>query len=63
MDYMIVSQDLVKNSIFSVQQYREILSHNIKFDQNGTLGHLCTQLTKSRFYGSQVRGHVILHLN
>ena len=35
---------------------------NGKFGQNGKLGHSCVRVTKGRFYGSQVRDHVIVHL-
>ena len=39
-------------------------SLNGKFGQNGTckLGHSCVRVTKGRFYDSQVRDHVIVHL-
>ena len=32
------------------------------FSQNGKLGHSCVRVTKNRFYKSQVRDHVIVHL-
>ena len=35
---------------------------NGKFVQNGKFGHSCVRVTKGKFYGSQVRDHVIVHL-
>ena len=35
----------------------------ITTSQNGKLGHSCVRVTKSRLYDSQVRDHVIVHLD
>ena len=35
---------------------------NGKFSQNGTLGHSCVRVTKSRLHEFRVRDHVIMHL-
>ena len=35
---------------------------NGMFGQNGKLGHLCTNVTKGKLYGSQDSDHAIVHL-
>ena len=48
---MIVTQDPVNNSILGLH-----------LGQNGKLGHSCTNMTKSKLYGSQDSDHAIVHL-
>ena len=69
---MIVTQDLVNNSILSLHlgiyiavvegQRNGKFSQNGKFGQNGKLGHSCVRVTKGRLYDSRVKDHVIVYL-
>ena len=49
-------------SWFSPGERHGKFSHNGKFGQNGKLGHSCTNMTKAKFYDSQVSYHAIVHL-
>ena len=56
---MIVTQDLVNNSILSSPGERNgKFSQNGKFGQNGKLGHSCTNVTKGKLYGSRDSDHM-----
>ena len=61
---MIVTRDLVNNSILGLHLGRGMVSSvkNGKFGQNGKLGHSCTKVTMGKLYDSRVRDHVIVHL-
>ena len=56
-NYMIVTQDPVNNSILSLH-----LELNDKFSLNGKLGDSCARVMKSRLYDFRVRDHVVVHL-
>ena len=64
-NYMIVTQDPVNNSILGLHLGRGMVSSVrmvSKFGQNGKLGHSCTNVTKGMLYGSQDSDHAIVHL-
>ena len=69
-NYMIVTQDPVNNSILGLHLGRGMVSsvrmvkfvQNGKFGQNGKLGHSCTKVTKGKLYGSRDSDHVIVYL-
>ena len=64
-NYIIVTQDQVDNSIFGLHLGRGMVikfSQNSKFGQNGKLDHSCTNVTKGKLYGSRDSDHAIVHL-
>ena len=64
-NYIIVTQDQVDNSILGLHLGRGMVikfSQNSKFGQNGKLGHSCTNVTKGKLYGSRDSDHAIVHL-
>ena len=68
-NYMIVTQDPVNNSILVLHLGRGMVScqngrfvQNGTFGQNGKLGHSCTNVTKGKLYGSRDSDHAIVNL-
>ena len=63
-NYMIVTQDLVNNSILGLHlaERNAKFSQNGKFGQNGKLGHSCANVTKDKLYGSRDSDHAIVRL-